>query len=241
MSFAAVVRPVIDRVYVGLRHASHGAVRAVYDEYGLRPGIEVDYYFALLDHPVPVEAVAAAMVYQGFDPESEVRRGIVRIESGAWHLTERGRALALAVDDAIGAGAQALWSRRPIATMPGLDGLAVLNGYVERLLYSGQASGGPAFLGLTPVYEPPGAAQATVLASRLGALRHHRADAHRTAWISAGLTAAEMATLGPGGKRAHIEAETNRIDGAIYRALTHAECLALLGGLGALPDGLTGP
>lgn len=238
MSFAAVARPVIDRVYVGLRRASHARVRAVYDEYGLHPGLETDCYFALLDHPVPIDAVAAMNAYRDFDPDAEQRRGVARIHAGAWHLTERGRALALAVDEAISAGARELWARRPIATMPGLDGLEVLNGYMERLLHAGQASGGPAFLGMTPVYEPPGADAAALLASRLGAFRHHRADAHRSAWIAAGLTAEQMTVLGPGGQRAAIEQATNDHDGQIYRALTLAECLELLGGLGALPDGL---
>ncbi|GAB4003314.1 hypothetical protein GCM10029992_44490 [Glycomyces albus] len=89
---------------------------------------------------------------------------------------------------------------------------------------------------MTPVFEPHGASAATILASRLGALRHHRADAHRSAWAEAGLTVDEIKALPAGPHRERIDAETNRRDEPIYGVLTDGERLELLAGLGALPD-----
>lgn len=71
-------------------------------------------------------------------------------------------------------------------------------------------------------------------------LRYHRADAHRAAWQAAGLSAEEVQVLPAGPVRAAIDAETNRLDAPIYAALDADERLDLLGGLGALADGLTG-
>ncbi|THV33432.1 hypothetical protein [Glycomyces buryatensis] len=239
MEFAGVIRPVIDRVYVGLRGASHARVRALYEQRGLNPGIEVNCYYALLDHPVPAEAVAAWKTYSGFDTEAELARGIAELVDGVWQLTAPGRQLALAVDEAVGAGAERLWGARPIETMPGLGGLERLSALTARVLEAGQGSGGPAFSGLTPVFAADDAGPAAVLASQLGALRHHRADAHRAAWRAAGLSAGEVVGLGPGPVRDRVEAETDRLDATAYRVLSASERLELLAGLGALPDGIS--
>ncbi|MBQ1048189.1 hypothetical protein KBX50_06890 [Micromonospora sp. C51] len=48
MSYAALIRPVIDRVYVGLRSTGRDRMRAVYDRYDVRPGFETSFYFGLL-------------------------------------------------------------------------------------------------------------------------------------------------------------------------------------------------
>ncbi|WP_162181724.1 hypothetical protein, partial [Glycomyces tenuis] len=196
MRYAGLIRPVIDRVYVGVRHAARDRVRALYDQWELDPGIESDYYFALLDHPVPTGAVEAAMTYRRFEPSREIARGVAVIEDGSWRLTAEGLELAGALRHAIGAAAAELWGLRPIATMPGLAGLERLCGLVGRCLEAGQASGGPAFGGLTPVFEPAEAAAAEVLSSRLGALRHHRGDAHRAAWHGAGYSLADLEAMG---------------------------------------------
>src|SRR5690606_32278517 len=179
VSYAGMIRPVIDRVYVGLRRAAGSGARALYERWGLRPGMESDYYFALLDHPVPAGAIEEATAYGGFDPSEEAARGVVVLEEGAWRLTGEGRSLALELGEVIGSASAELWSRGPVATMPGSERLERLCDLVGRCLAAGRAGGGPAFTGVTPVFEPEGADAASILSSRLGALRHHRGDAHR--------------------------------------------------------------
>jgi hypothetical protein len=71
--------------------------------------------------------------------------------------------------------------------------------------------------------------------TRLGALRHHRADAHRAAWTAAGLTLPELLALPDGGLRQEIDDDTNRRDAPIYAALTGDERVELLALLAALP------
>ena len=238
MSYAGLIRPVIDRVYVELRRASRARGRALYERWELAPGLESDCYFALLDHPVPTGAVAAAMVYRDFEPGREVARGVAVIKDDAWRLTAEGVELARALHHAIGASAAELWAPRPIATMPGTAGLERLCELVGRCLEAGRSSGGPAFTGLTPVFEPAGATAAEVLSSRLGALRHHRADAHRAAWQGAGYDVADVVALGEGPQRRAIEEDTGRLDEPAYASLSAGERLELLAGLGALADGL---
>ena len=101
---------------------------------------------------------------------------------GTWRLTELGRTVAAEVQHAIGEGAEEHWSRQPIQTMPGLAAVPRLSALVGRLLGTGLTTGGPAFRAMAPVYEPADASPSLQLSTRLGALRHHRADAHRAAW-----------------------------------------------------------
>lgn len=237
MSYAALIRPVLDRVYLSVRVAARPALREAYARLGVRPGFESSFYFGLLARPLSAAAFAAATTYAGADMTVEVEQGTARRDAaGDWHLTELGREAAESVQRLLGEAAERVWSHRPIATMPGLSGLERLNGLTGRLLEAGRSSGGPAFLGLTPVHEPEGASAAVRLTTRLGALRHHRADAHRAAWRAAGLTVAQVEALEDGPVRERIEAETNRRDEPIYQALTEAERWELLAGLGALPD-----
>jgi hypothetical protein len=238
MLYAAVVRPVIDRVHVSLRNAVRPQVRELYGRRGLTPGVEIDVFYALLDHPVPESALAARMVYWPFDPEAAEAPGLVERVDGCWRLTGDGRAVALEAERVFAAAAERLWSFRPSPSLPGLAAVEAVLPLVQRLLEAGQAHGGPVFRALTPVWEPAGASPSALLVSRLEALRHYRADAHRAAWGAAGLTVAQVQELGPGPERDAIEAETNRLDGVVYEALDAYERLVLLGGLGALPDGL---
>ena len=233
-----MIRPVIDRVYVGLRRAAGSGARALYERWGLRPGMESDYYFALLDHPVPAGAIEEATVYGGFDPAEEAARGVVALEEGAWRLTGEGRRLALELGEVIGSASAELWSRGPVATMPGSERLERLCDLVGRCLAAGRAGGGPAFTGVTPVFEPEGADAASILSSRLGALRHHRGDAHRAAWREAGYDVSALPAMSEGPSRRAIEEATDRRDEPVYGALSAGERIELLAGLGALPDGL---
>lgn len=237
MSYAASIRPVLDRVYLSVRVAARPALREAYAALGVRPGFESSFYFGLLARPLPAAAFAAATTYSGSDMTAEVEQGTAwRDEAGDWHLTELGREAATAVQRILGEAAEQVWSHRPIATMPGLSGLERLNELTGRVLEAGRASGGPAFLGLTPVHEPEEAGAAARLMTGLGALRHHRGDAHRAAWRAAGLTVDQMQELKDGPERERIEAETNRLDEPVYQVLSETERWELLAGLGALPD-----
>jgi len=177
MSYAALIRPVTDRVYVGFRSTGRDRVQAVYDEYKLRPGFENSFFYGLLARPMPADSFAAATTYSGADMTDELAQGVAEIDTaGTWRLTGLGRELALAVQRAYGDWAAEFWDRKLIETMPGLAVVPRLAELVGRLLQAGQATGGPAFRAMAPVYEPPDASPALRLTSRLGALRHHRAD-----------------------------------------------------------------
>ncbi|GIH06235.1 hypothetical protein Rhe02_43020 [Rhizocola hellebori] len=237
MDYAALVRPVIDRVYTGVRAAARPRTRQVVEEFGLDPGFIVSFYFGLLARPMPAEGFAAASSYIDPDMTDALAQGIATVdESGAWHLTDTGRRLALALQRAIGEGAEEFWAVKNIPTMPGLDALPRLADLLGKLLAAGAASGGPAFSALAPVYEPADASLGLQVTSRLGALRHHRADAHRAAWAAAGLTLGELRALpAESEQRQAIEADTNRRDAPIYEALDEEERWEFLALLGALP------
>lgn len=241
MTYAAVIRPVIDRVHVSLRRAARSEVRDLYAKRGLTPGVEIDAFYALLDHPVPEAALAARMVYLPFDPDQTESQGLVERADGAWRLTGPGWEVVVEVDRILGATAERLWSYRPSPSLPGLAAVEAVLPLMGRLLEAGQATGGPVFQALTPVWEPEGASSSALLVSRLEALRHHRADAHRAAWGAAGLTVDEIQALESGPEREAIEAETNRLDEPLYDVLDADERLALLASLGALNDGLRAP
>jgi hypothetical protein len=237
MSYAALIRPVIDRVYVGVRSAGRDRIQVVYDEFKLRPGFESSFYFGLLARPLPADGFAAATTYSGADMTGELAQGVAEVDAdGSWRLTGLGRQVALAVQRALGDFAAEFWDRKLIATMPGLAVVPRLTELVGRLLAAGEVTGGPAFRAMAPVYEPPNAPAALCLTTRLGALRHHRGDAHRAAWKAAGLTLAQLRALPPDGpQRRAIEDETNRLDEVVYQVLSPAERDELLAGLGALP------
>jgi hypothetical protein len=185
---------------------------------------------------MPADGFAAVTTYSGSDMSVELAQGTAVVDAdGTWQLTELGRDAALAVQRAIADGAEERWAHKPIETLPGLAVVPRLAELVGRLLEAGLATGGPAFRAMSPVHEPASATPALRLSSRLGALRHHRADAHRAAWAAAGLTVAEVRTLADGPVRRSIEDETNRRDDPIYAVLTADERLELLAGLAALP------
>jgi hypothetical protein len=227
--FAALVRPAVDRVFIAARTAARPRVRAVIEEAGVGPGFILSFYFGLLARPMPAASFAAATTYGGSDMTEELADGVAVVDgAGTWSLTPVGRDLGAAIQLAVGAGAEELWAAR-------LDSLPRLADLVGRLLDAGAGSGGPAFAAMAPVYEPPDSSPAVRVTTRLGALRHHRADAHRAAWAAAGLTLPDLLALPAGGLRQEIEDDTNRRDGPIYAALTGDERVELLALLAALP------
>jgi hypothetical protein len=228
-TYAALVRPAIDRVFIAARGAARPRVRAVIEQAGVGPGFIMSFYFGLLARPMPASSFAAATTYSGSDMTGELSDGVAVVDdAGTWSLTPVGRDLGLALQLAIGAGAAELWESR-------LDSLPRVAELVGRLLDAGAVSGGPAFTAMVPVYEPAGATPAVQITSRLGALRHHRADAHRAAWAAAGLTLPELLALPDGGVRQEIEDDTNRRDAPIYAALNDGERVELVALLAALP------
>jgi hypothetical protein len=235
--FAAALRPAVDRVYVTGRAAAGPRVRAVIAEFGVGPGFILSFYFGLLARPMPADGFAAATTYGGADMTEELADGVASVSpDGTWTLTPLGRSLGLALQRAIGDGAAERWSEQPIATMPGLAALPRLVDLLGRVLDAGAASGGPAFRAMAPVFEPDDATPAARVMSRLGALRHHRGDAHRAAWAAAGLTLDELRALPDDDPlRAAIEDDTNRRDAPTYATLSADERLELLATLAAVP------
>jgi len=230
-TYAALVRPPIDRVYSSLRRASRPRVQQVAEASGVRPGFVTDFHFGLLARPMPADGFNAVTTYRGGDMADVLADGVATVDGdGSWHLTETGMLLAQDIQRAIGEGTAEHWAAVPAADVGELNRLLAV------LLETGQTTGGPAFHALAPPYEPEDATPALIASSRLGALRHHRADAHRAAWQGAGLTLDELRALAPDSdKRLAIEAETNRRDAPIYAALTEEERWKLLAILGTLP------
>ncbi|MDI1463645.1 hypothetical protein QEZ54_21920 [Catellatospora sp. KI3] len=235
--YAATVRPAVDRVYSSMRRASMPHVRDLVERAGRSPGFGVSFYFGLLARPMDAAGFAAATTYTGADMTTELEQGIAWCDpDGAWHLTDTGRDLVAQFQQLLAATAQEHWAQTTLPTMPGLAALPRLAELLAILLEAGRASGGPAFRTLTPVYEPADATDALRVCTRLGALRHHRADAHRAAWAAAGLTVEQLRALDPADPlRRQIEDDTNHRDAPIYQALTPAQRLEFLGLLAALP------
>lgn len=235
MSYARRIRPVIDRVYVSTRIAARARMEAFYAERGVSLGAENTFYAGLLARPMPADALADGLIYTAGNMDSELAQGVMKVAAdGSWHLTELGRELARYAQRATAEAAEELWSAGP-PMLPGLASVPRLADLVGRVLEHGLATGGPTFHAMTPPYEPDDASPAMMLTTRLGSLRHHRADAHRAAWRAAGLTAAEIKALPDGPEREAIEVETDRRDAPAYAVLTEDERLELLAGLGALP------
>ncbi|MCW3839662.1 hypothetical protein ONA70_06080 [Micromonospora yasonensis] len=235
VSYARLIRPVIDRVYVAARWAARPRMEAFYAERGVDLGYENSFFSGVLARPMPADALADGLIYTDGDMSRELAQGVTKVDAeGTWHLTELGRELALFAQRATAEAAEELWSSGP-SMLPGLAAVPRLAELVGRVLEHGLATGGPAFRAMTPPYEPDDASPAMLLTTRLGSLRHHRADAHRAAWRAAGLTADGIRALPDGPERAAIEAETDRRDEPAYAVLSEAEREELLAGLGALP------
>lgn len=238
MSYAALVRPAIDRVYVSLRGAGLAHTTELVERTGLRPGFISSFYFGLLARPMSAAGFAAATTYLDHPDMTDVtEQGLAEVDDcGAWHLTERGRDFALQFQQAVAQGAGELWSRKPLGTLPWGETVPRLAELLGKLLAAGTATAGPAFHAMSPPHEPEGATPALQVSVRLGALRHHRADAHRTAWAAAGLRLAELLDLPPDDPRRRlVEQDTNRRDAPIYDVLTEQERWEFLALLAALP------
>ncbi|GAA2368111.1 hypothetical protein Cme02nite_27870 [Catellatospora methionotrophica] len=238
MTYAALVRPALDRVYIGMRAAARDRLRELTEQTGLRQGLNSSFYFGLLARPMPADAFAAVTAYGAADMSDELAQGVMAVDgTGTWSLTDTGRTYTLALQQTIADAAQQLWAQTLRGALPGDAVLPRLAELLAVLLEAGRATGGPAFLAATPVYEPPGASYALQVSTRMGALRHHRGDAHRAAWAAAGLTLEQLRALSAADAlRLAIEQDTNRRDEPVYAVLSEAERWELLGLLAALPN-----
>jgi hypothetical protein len=239
-AYAPLIARVVDRVFpefmVAVRSSGgrdlvlrHGGPAAV--------GYLIEFRTKLSGPGASVSAdqFAAVCRYRDLDAAREAllrhaEHGTVAIgDDGTFRATERGHEFLDALYALHGDIARKMWSAFPVGR---------LNDLVERALDS--VSPGLALAAMTPCHYPAGTYAGAVLANNLGTIRYHRADAHAAAWRDAGLTADQITAMpldaaDPGGGRTRIEEETNRGAAAAWTALTEAERLELLAGLGALP------
>lgn len=253
--FAALVAPVIDRVFFGGIAAGRARGGAELSQrYGgpaatgfllefrtrlaaPRGVVSASGFAAVTRYRDPAECqraldkqVAYGMIHRWgpTDPRTSPEPGPSGGDAG-FRATERGRAF-LAEIYALHATVTAeLWADEHPARVGRL--LDVLG----RLLVAAEETGGEAYGAMAPPYEPDGTPPGVLLLNRLSTLRYHRADAHAAAWIAAGHTAQSIAALPPGPERTAIEQETDRRAAPPYAVLTAQERLVLLADLAALP------
>ncbi|HEX6498565.1 MAG TPA: hypothetical protein VF054_05980 [Micromonosporaceae bacterium] len=237
--YAALIAPVIDRVFVGVMRGvvpARGG-RDLVRRYGGPPvGVLIEFS-GPLGHPdgrVSPDGFAAVHRYrdlaEGWSTlEAAADAGLIEIDGdGSFRVTGTGRTF-LAEDWAVRAAATGdLWRGHEDRVRRAVELLG-------RVLTAATRSGGTAFAAMAPGYEPPGATSGARLLGRLGTLRYHRADAHAAAWASTGLDAAGIQELAPGVERDAIERDTDRRAGRAFTCLDPAERLTLLADLGALP------
>jgi hypothetical protein len=233
-AYAAAISPVIDGVHVNV----HASARSPYildpDKLFL-----VDLRFALPHRPLSRRDLAA--VYRYGDAEPDIRHqlahGTLTEHGGLLHPTPEALAFITGLYDLHAATTERIWAGRDLLALVSLVGRVLdAAGRTPGEVFvdaAGRTSGG-AFAVLAPPYEPVGTPPGVLLFNRLAALRYHRADSHAAAWQAAGLTNADIITLGPGPLRDAIEADTNRRAAQPYERLTAPEREALHAGLLAL-------
>jgi hypothetical protein len=236
---AGLIAPVIDR----LRNAVAGKVMARGAELTSAAGVpqEAVRTLAMLRNRMPDGAVTRddLVTVLRYVPVAQVDEGIAKAldagvlttlePNGGLCFTDRGRSVVEDLYRLMTDIVTVLWAGHE-------DRVATLLDLTARALDAAAVIAGPAFSVMYPPYEPAGTPPSMVLAERLTPLRFHRFDAHVAAWQAAGLTVEQVMALTPGPIRQQIEDETNRRAAAPYAALDPGERLALLGGLGALPN-----
>lgn len=239
-AYAPLIAPVIDRVFPEFMVAAAGrGGRDLALKYGGSPAVGYLIEFRTkLSAPgasVGPDQFAAVCRYRDLDAAREALRkhaehGTIAFQDdGAFTATDRGHEFMVELFALHGDLARKFWSGFPAAR---------LNELAERALH--HVSPGPSLSAMVPCHYPSGTPVEAVLVNNLGTLRYHRADAHAAAWQAAGLTADQIKAMpldaaDAGGGRTHIELETNRGAAAAWTALTEAERLEFLAGLGALP------
>ena len=221
---------------------------------GLLPGFLTDLRFTLPVRPLTRRSLATVYRYgDAAELAAEIRehfdQGTLRSGDGALRPTAKALAFIDWLYAVHAATTERIWAGHDLQTLADLAGRVVdaagagadgepggdhggeLSG--EPIGERGGEPGG-ASAAMAPPYEPVGTPAGVLLFNRLAALRYYRADAHAAAWRAAGLTAAEIVTLGPGPLRDRIERETNQRAAAPYGAITEHERALFHGGLLAL-------
>jgi len=240
VAYAPLIARVIDRVFPEFMMAvRERGGRDLVGRYGGPPaaGYLVEFRTKLWPAGASVTAgqFAAVCRYRDLEAARESLRrhaehGTLALhEDGTFEATDRGRELLRELFALHGEVARRFWAAFPTAR---------LNELAERALRS--VTAGPSLSAMTPCSYPTSTPTEAVLVNTLGTLRYHRADAHAAAWQAEGLTADQIKAMpldgaDAGGVRTHIEEQTDRGAAAAWVALTEAERLEFLAGLGALP------
>ncbi|MGC5032440.1 hypothetical protein [Micromonospora sp. DT229] len=249
--FAALIAPVIDRVFVAAMQAGRdGGAAELSQRYGgtAATGLLVELRTRLAAPGGTVDAAGLAAVTRYRDPAT-CRRAvdrhlayamIHRRSDGALTATERGAAFLAELYQVHAEVTEELWAGHEdrvlrLAVAAGWLVAAALTSESDPGCDSGSGGGGSAFTAVAPPYEPEGATAGVLLLNRLGALRYHRADAHAAAWAAAGHTPASIVELPDGPQRRAIELETDRRAAGPYAVLTPPQRLEFLADLAALP------
>ncbi|TDD05543.1 hypothetical protein E1292_16845 [Nonomuraea deserti] len=224
--YAATIAQIIDAAHVNLHAAALRSVTDLAESSGVTPGLLVDLRFTLPLRPLTRPQLATLYRYGDAalpELDDHLREGTMTEDPGGrLRPTREGLAFIHRLYDLHAAAAERVWAGHDLPALANLAG---------RVLDSAERVPGGALEVAAPPYEPEGTSPGVLLFNRIAALRHHRADAHATAWQAEGLTAAGIVALADGPLRAGIEAETNLRAAAPYRILSADERDTLRGGL----------
>jgi hypothetical protein len=236
-SIAAAIAPVIDRLRLAVVDAMRPLMPTIVERTGVpTPALQT---LSMLRNAMPDRVVATDDVLEVFayQPADQVRAsletltdlGLAELASPASvRLAAAGRGIVNELFERSDAFLADKWAGQAVLVSDLLP-------LARRACVAAMETGGGALRVVAPPYEVPGASPALLLAELLTPLRFHRFDAHLAAWRAAGLTAAQVQELGPGGLRDQIEQATNIRAAAPYSALDADERTTLLDGLSALP------
>lgn len=222
--FAAVITPVIERLFFRVMLDSRSEGRALIEKHGLTsPTPLIDYRMILPERPL---TPSDRDIINRYASSSALNQSFVDYQStGAVTVAPDGTVTATPAGKAFYAD---LWAVHDAVAGKRLRHIALLDRVVAAV------SGGPAFSAVYPSYLPEGASAGLSTFTQLTALRYQRADAHAAAWAAHGLTAAEMVALQDPELKQSIEDDTNRRAGLPYGTLAPQERFDLLADLAHL-------
>ncbi|WP_051367323.1 hypothetical protein [Hamadaea tsunoensis] len=231
--FTAEIAREIDRVFIGAMQAAraHGGLELGRSYGGPEAvGVLIDLRTRLGEEGGKVTNEQFVPFRRYWDPAQthqallrQAELGMITYEDGTIEATGRGRELITAV-----------YTLHARITRSWPEHLAP---WAHRVLQAARISppetaDGHALAAVAPPFEPPGTPTGVLLLNRLSCLRYARADAHASAWQSAGATAAEMSSESVDhATRTRIEERTNETAAGPWTALSDAERDEFLKGL----------
>ncbi|MEU7617628.1 hypothetical protein AB0B27_16275 [Micromonospora rifamycinica] len=244
--FAGLVAPAVERAFVAGMLAGHdGGGAELSQRYGgpAATAFLVEFRTRLAAPGGTVDRAGFAAVNRYRDPatcqralDKQVAHGMIaRRPDGGFTATERGADFLTELYQVHAEVTEELWAGHDDRVRRLVEAYGRVLAYALLLAGEPAAEPGPAFDVLAPPYEPDGTPPGVLLLNRIGALRHHRADAHAAAWTAAGHTATSVGKLPDGPERRAIELETDRRAAGPYATLTADERLVVLADLAALP------